>query len=273
VTLPGPSEARFDAELRVLIAEARLLVNLFEDSLSANFEGRIIPGHAFPAGTVGRLMLGATPLYESGLLCLSDALTSIGAYGQLRTLIETWAHLDFIEKDDGIDSPECRAIRIELGTAELILDLVEKALTAHSSPNELSKAQSRMAQIGTLYEDADCKGPRRTYRSTDTTLREISKREGFDWLLDAYKASSQIIHGMSFDWSIGADSSGSAVRVVPRPSQRAARLGQFVLAFDGLVQASFRIVGLEDRRPIFRAAVEHVLDNSLLVRAVSGEFD
>jgi hypothetical protein len=267
------SEVQFDAELRVLISEARLLVNLFEDSFSAEFDGRIIPGDAFPAGTVGRLMLGTTPLYESGLSCLGEALTSVGAYGQLRTLIEAWAHLDFIKNDDEVDSPECRAIRIELGMAQLILDLVEKALTPHSSPDELKKALGRKAQIETIYKEHECKGPRRTYKSTDDSLKEMSRREGFDWLLDAYKASSQIIHGTSFDWSIGSDVDGNAVRVVPKPSQRAARLGQFVLAYDGLVQTSFEIIGLEDRGIAFRAAVEHVLDSPLLMRAVTEELD
>ena len=238
----------FDAEITLLIAETRLLVNTFEHVFSEAFPSGVVPGDQFPAGTANRLMIGTTPLFEAGVSCLAETGTSLGAYAHLRTLIETWAHLDFILNGDPTDSVECRAIRIDLGIADLISDLVQEALTPLSSQDELAKARIRRAAIQVFYGRYGCTGPARTYRSILATLKEMAERLGLDWLLDAYKGSSMVIHGTSFDWSIRNGPDGKAIRVTPTPSHRAARLGHFVLAYNGLGQTTFDLVGITDRR-------------------------
>lgn len=267
-------ELRFQAKFIPLLAEARLLINYYEDAVAKKFPGGMVKGDSFPESTVTRLMIGTTPIYEAAIHCLSEAATSLGAYALMRTLIETWAHFDFIQHgNDGEDEIECRAIRIDLGMAEISLNLVEEATTILASPKELEVGHKRIESVTEVYKKYGCTGPSRTYRSTWKWLLEMGKRPNLGFIVDAYKGASMTIHGTGWDWALQPGPGGTPLIAPPKPSHRAARFNHLVVIFSSMAQTALAAVGAAEYGDITDEATQRICNDRFIERVVDGDYD
>ena len=68
-----------------------------------------------PQSSIYRLHAAATVNYRGGLTCLRWVETSMATVPLLRSMLETWSHIDFIGDDTQGGDSRCRALRYERG--------------------------------------------------------------------------------------------------------------------------------------------------------------
>jgi hypothetical protein len=263
----GQSE-RFEARFAPLRSSARDIPAILAR------EDRSVPGDQFPEATAERQILAVTPLYHAAVAALAEPETSLGALALMRPLIETWMHMYFIMGEDDMADAACRAIRLEAGWAADTLGLVRAS--GEELASEIDKAQRRLDEIESLRNRRRCKGGRRGYGDADQTARTMAAKLDIDWLMGAWRSSSQMVHAAGWDWSIEAQGDGTVAAIHPTPSHRAARLNHLVVLYYNVAQTYLVITGIDLDSDVARAihkASFDILENRWLARMIDGDFD
>lgn len=170
---------------------------------------------------------------------------------------------------------ECRAIRIDLGMAELARDLVKDSTTdpkMTKSP-QLKIAEESVASVEKLMKKHGCKGPRRSYKKIVSTVQEMAKRPELDWLWDAYSGSSMTVHGTGYYWTLEPGPDGRPMPGTIKPSHRAARLNHLVVLFWAMAQSALAVIGAAEFGAQMNEATQVLLGRPLIKRAMQGDYD
>lgn len=264
---------RFDVRFASLRAAAFTLPDVVGEVVTTSSFGPV-RGDQFPEATATRQMLAVTPLYLAGVASLALPETSLAALALMRPLIETWMHLYFIMGEDEMADAACRAIRLEAGWAQNTLAVVRASGLERAS--DLDIAKRRVREIEAERSRRGCRGGVRDYGDVEQTVKTMADRHKIDWLLGAWRSSSQMVHAAGWDWALTRSGDGSLVAVDPAPSQRAARLNHLVVLFYNVTQTYLVVTGvLLDSDPARRVwtAARQVLDDPWLIRMIEGDFD
>jgi hypothetical protein len=104
----------------------------------------------------------------------------------------------------------------------------------------------------------------------------MASKHGIDWLVEAWRSSSQMVHSAGWDWSLGVEEDGTVAQIHPSPSHRASRLNHLVVLYYNIAQTFLVIagVGLESdvARSIYSESME-ILNDPWLARMTEGDFD
>lgn len=201
-----------------------------------------LPISAMPEASLLRLGISATVNARASLVCLRTPETSIAALTLLRGILEAWSHIAFITGgDQAADTPYdrvaavCRALKYERGAHREWNDSVQGA-PEHFFDEESWKAQTaeNWAVIDALWVSAGCKGPARTRSHVQSTLQTLSKRDGFEWVLSAYRASSAATHMYTSDFALRDHGDGESHITWALPGHRAGWLVHVVVAYVSL---------------------------------------
>jgi hypothetical protein len=217
---------RFEAKFGALLTAARALPTRLAEAVDASYSDGV-PGDQFPEATAARQMLRVLPLYHAAIAALANSETALRALALMRPLMEAWAQLYFIMGDEDEAGRPCRAIRLEAGWAAHTVSVARSG--GQETREELEKALRRQKDIEGIQGEWGCKGSRRDYGDCDQTIREMDLRLDIDWLLGAWRSSSQMVHAAAWDWILQDQGDGSSVEVDPSPSHRAARLNHLVV--------------------------------------------
>src|ERR1700694_2346998 len=181
----------FENWFRDRIAVARELPNLLFEALH-ELRPAGFAAVEMPAATVWRFNLAASSQFRAALFCLLDQGTTLGSLALLRGLIETWAHLDFILGDFKADA-NCRALALEVGMRRQRVELLGHAKSPVSG-EQIAAAKQNLMAVEELKKQAGCRNKARSYGNVDATVKSISQREGFDWLVDMWRSASETAH-------------------------------------------------------------------------------
>jgi hypothetical protein len=272
VVLETPQE-RFEQRFVPLLAQARELARLLSSTVDEHFPDGVA-GDQFPEATAQRILLSVGPLYHAAVKALTDDEAALGALALMRPLIEAWVQLYFIMgTDDGADAA-CRAIRLEIGWARDTVGLTRAG--GADVADQVEVAERRQAEIEALKAERKCKGGSRTYNQVDQSVRNMGEQYNIDWLLGAWRSSSQMTHVAGWDWLLTDQGDGTSAIGYPEPSHRAGRLNHLVVLFYNVAQTSLVVLGVmldsDPARAIYDEAMAF-LHNPFLARAIDGDFD
>ena len=256
VSSSDPDRA-FQLALSSLIDRAReLSISLLQRLDSRGQDGSA----ARVAENVTRALVAATvPLYEAAVQSLVERQTSLAGYGLMRTLIDTWSHLDFI--GSGSDR-QCRAIRVSLGVQQQAHGAL---LEGDGVPNQLVEASARRIEIARRqFTELGCSGSSRSVGDVIGSLKDLrAANTSLRWLPEAYRQSSQVLHGWAFDWLLERDAENRLQWRLPTDQERVAWLNHLVITFFGVGDSALQVVGLDEERRSFEDEVMHLLGADL----------
>jgi len=179
---------------------------------------------SYPEMTLFRLERWATIQFMGLLRLLANEETAYVAEVVLRGLLENLAHVWWIQRggDDGRDSRQCRAIRMELGMASELVQTIEHTPPQFVPDGSAQVASDRLDHFNAVYQSANCAGRARKYGSVSESLVEIDNPFGFAWLHQMWNVGSMVSHQGLLD-RIMRDI-GNGVTVVGKPATLAERV-------------------------------------------------
>ena len=217
------SERSFEQSLSALIDRA----NEFADRGLALIDGlrpEEMTGATLPDATVWKLHLVATINYRTGLACLRQPGTSLGAFTLLRGLLEGWAHLDFIQDNAAGDDARCRALRFERGMSREWANNVRVAPPGFDQAAWQARHAAHDRELDDLWRQFRCRGRERTQGQAAATLARLSTQPGMDWVDSVWRSTSATTHMYGVEFALTDRGDGTTDLVWALPAHRASWL-------------------------------------------------
>lgn len=262
-----PAE-RFQLRFERLVPRARELVDQYAIAFARRYPGGGVSRDLYPAATVSALMLAAAPLYEAGLVSLLDPATAPGALALLRSVLEAFAHLYFIEQGTTAEERVCRSLRLERGMFRTMKDTVSWATVQPATEAERAQLALKEQRLEGAFAQCHCTGSDRTYSDTSATIKQMVADPRYDgWLKDAYKGSSLVVHVTAWQWLVGPGKHGPIAASGVRPSIRAAWLRHLIVLWAATAQTALVVVDASQNGDELHRATHTLLDDTLFSRA------
>jgi len=185
-----------EADFGQVVDQAFLFDEFVQKNLMANYY-RVMPRDDFPDVTLARLLRWAQILFRSAVALVREPELSYGAEPLLRALLEIWAHVYWLRRDNR-GTERQRALCLELGMAGE-LDAAAAKLPAWITPRpDGTSLALTLREIWQLHQAEGCCCKGRNYGQVQRTLQAMEKEfpQAFEGMLALWKVSSGIAHGM-----------------------------------------------------------------------------
>ena len=264
-------EFRFRALLNDAEAEADHLRRLIGEALPGNV-GRT----DFPASTVMLLIDWAATLYEAGVILVRHPKVAAGAQIQLRSLVEIWAHVNWIYGPEEIPIGKdvaCRAAKFEVGRFDQML---YSTSSVHSDSVEGGRAVELWRTLretrdgyGEAHDALGCDGSIPELRGAIINrIEALEARTKQNWFLDLWRIASASTHGFAMEvvkesLSLGDEASFET---------RGRLLGRLMWIFNGIGVTSLALVR-PDAKDRFAGRMKALGARQILAEAGGGKLD